>query len=364
MATSKVGSHPPATSKVKLSRYGPPMSGMNGVNGVLDTDSLVAKSSNLHLTPNHCVFRASSFPPFLSARLCAIPTLDCDCGVCEGDVKIANHGLFGIFGSLCFQHPMPPRPWSVQHSSQGSVNPTSGHRLQCLCFTSEPIVAPAFSHFEVLRSCHQHTGSKGYLTDSQSYDQVGKQHGSDSAGFPVSVTTTNGINSTLPYMISPLSAHVSHVEATGDCSEKFSDIISRSHGDDETSTCCKGIHGGGNDIHVDYDSDQASEYYSDCERGDDEHVPGADATCTLSVPTEFAPSVLGVAKVHLTANDSRLQLKKLLSDESGYCESALSDVPTSPCDWSQKDADMLNGDVFEEWDEDGSTGGFQLECSG
>lgn len=334
MATSKVGALPP--SKAKLSRCGP-LSSKSTLTGNHDTNS---KLSSLQLLQDNWILQASSFLPSehsFSAKLCQNgSTVDCDClmHVQREDGETTVHrGLFSFFISSL--------PQGVHQSWVESVIFVPSY-ADLKCFGPE---LPTCANSGVQRN-----GSlrrpKNCFTDSR------KQHTPcDSSGF--TATTADDMNCAV-------------ISLPG--SEKSCDIIPRSHYD-EITCCCEGIHAGGNRIHADEDSDTGSEYYSDSERcdGDGDYEEYSDSqqcdgdydeqgrdthSCNLSTPTKSLPAP---DKAHLAVNQSHLQLKKLLSDESGYYENVSSGFAVSPCDWSQKSV-LLTAEDIEEWEDEDSTG--------
>ena len=71
---------------------------------------------------------------------------------------------------------------------------------------------------------------------------------------------------------------------------------------------------------------------------------------------------------HLVVRNSQLQLKKLLSDESGFYDGTSSDAP---CEWSRgicdhgdNDDESGDGSDYDDWDEDEHSGGLYLELYG
>lgn len=322
MATSKVGALPPPSSRANLSRCGP-SSSKGRLNGMRDTDSLVVKSSSLQLPSNHWMLQASLFLPpehAFSAKLCQNGgTVDCDCLMCMHDgAKTVHRGLFSFFVSS-----LPQQSW------MGSVMFVPSYTsLKC-----EPHPMPTCSHFDA--SCLR----RPLKSDSQTCEQASRQHTPcHSTGFTVTETTADGMNSMIPCVTS--------LPGEGAGSEKCSDIISRSHCD-EIANSYKGIHAPGNRIHADGDSD-----YSDSERCDDNDYDKKGHNTNFSTPKSGPPVC---DKAHLGVNQTHPQLKKLLSDESGYYENVSSDFAVSPCDWSQK-AVLLTAEDIEEWEDEDSTG--------
>lgn len=337
MATSRMGAHPSPNCRCKSELNGVKVNRVKG--GFNGSNSLPSKSSDLQ----HWIFKASSFSPSpllpstkLWESVDSILTVDCDCRSCNqpkrGAMKIADNGLFGVFG---YQRHL--------RSQSSQLVSTSFPMVRCFGFgMPEPLFVPTLSHFEVKSNCCP-TGFHGSVTNSQNCGQVGKHHTCDGGGFPTTNSSSNvianGMDSGGPCLTSPSPAQ----EASG-CSENSGDIISGSHKTDEIACGCDSIHALGNGIHASSGSDAGSEYYSDSERCDHEAGRSVDAPSgvafNLSAPNE---------------PENHLQLKKLLSDESGYCESSSSDACISPCDWSSKDVFLDSYDI-EEWEDD-STGG-------
>jgi hypothetical protein len=147
-----------------------------------------------------------------------------------------------------------------------------------------------------------------------------------------------------------------------------SDVISGSHGDDETPTPSdpNGIHTQDSCIHSDDGSDTSSEYYSDtegCRDGDDNEcnaVVSEHAPTPVQDRSHLIAPVPVQAKSYLTVSVFHPQLRKLLSDESGYYENFSPDFSASPCDWNQKAVQLTAEDIEEwddeEWDDEDSTG--------
>lgn len=381
MASSKVGAHPPSNPRISYS----PLSckselnvGFNdelkgelnclkdGVKGGSKGSTLLPiESSDLEINPEHWIFRASPFPPSpllpstkLWESVDAILTVDCDCRSCNqprggGTTKIANGGFVGVHGYLHHQH--HPRGWrSYLGQTNFPVHLSVCDGVRCFGFSMpEPLYLPACPCFDVQEQSYP-TAFQG----SQNCAQVGKQ---DREGFTITTETNtitnanaaaNSMHQAAPSVTSLLPAHE---EASSDSSKNCGDIISGSHRADEISSC-DDIHTLGNSIHAIGDSEAGSEYYSDSDQYDDNDECPDTPSFRISKPSTVNTS--SCVEANSSINDCHLQLKKLLSDESGYYEASSSEARTSPCDWSLKDAVVLDSEDIEEWDDDESTGGY------
>lgn len=319
-----------------------------------DVFSAKTPPSDMKLSPRHPLYEASSFPPLTRKLLCEAvgengQTPQCDPRNgkrSEGVKPVLNNGMFGVYGAICFQHPMPLHAGNVASLPSNSFHThvCSPHLLfpvnldvrHCVSAT-EAIAVPTLSHFEVQCCC------------SQSKSSQGSKH--DEADYHVSKTAD-------------IASNVSGYVMTADALDI--DIEEACNDGDEILGSSNAIHGLCDNIHA--NNDTGSEYYSDSDSKDCEDLVGDPSvdSCDLphsnySTPTESLITQCGRAVEHLTVSDNKFRLKKLLSDESGYYDSACSDVPNSPSDQVLK-CDLIMGcEDSDEWDEDESAGGYYLE---
>ena len=331
MATAKVGAHPPS-SRIRSVRS----SRKNRLNGMHSGDPLVAKSQ---LLPNYSIFQTPSPSNHSSLSLNRGTGGGHDCLVCvqcQGSTKAVHHGLFSFFYSLQQNR---HQTWL----GSGKVAPSDPSCTSVKYFGPELLVMPVCSHYDVQMDRQSQNCAAYSLTD----------HSCELTGFSISETAVEEVNN----------AVTSLLPGGEGVSRKCSDIISGSH-DDEIVDSNTGIHAGSKGIHAD---ECSSEYCSDLERcddgdqDDDEEEQGHDAqsgiAVCLSVPSEsIRPIMQANGQASLSVNHP--QLKKLLSDESGYYENVSADFAVSPCEWSQKAMLLTTEDIeeWEEWDDEESAG--------
>lgn len=274
-----------------------------------------------------------------------------------------GHGLFAIFGARCFPNPTPllshnyarNNIW-LSNSHIYSPRLLSQHSPVSI---AEPLIVPPITSFEVPDKTDNRDESQNSIWlckhDVCNTDSL---HVSKSTSMQFSVDSVYeadpcGETANLDMEASAGSNNISEKKL----SDHTHDLISDSSNDEilegNIHEVCKVIHA---------DTAVGSERYSNCDLKVKQHSSNeleacaslntnpSSSVCSNSSQTS-APTIVDSDKAHLCVNDN-FRLKKLLSDESGYYESASSDVPSSPCEWS-KGLVLAFEDMEEyEWDED------------
>lgn len=231
-----------------------------------------------------------------------------------------SHGFFGLFNAVYFSNPTPLLSLSASQNRVRLLNspyfPRTIQPKLISCIT--PLVVPTVD----VQCCHNEA-----CTVSSNCRQLCKQLPCNSADLLVPKSTADLVF-----------AKGDSTEEASACRNSSQKLSSDSVRDDVIPT--SEIHSAGEDIHAAGDTLEYSTPTSD------DHLRECEGETSISEEG-----------VHLSVNN--LRLKKLLSDESGYYDSAYSDVAASPCyescDWTMRDDPGLGCDEAEEveWDETG-----------
>lgn len=333
MATAKVACLPPSssasTSNVELSQYKSLSGSMTMVGENLLVTGNRGSLKGVDLPSNHCVFKASSS---LNPRG-TDKGLDKGLGCGADNSKTgANSEALNLLGPLGLFWHQPLSVWRTPNSFMfPSLLHPMQHKLKLYGFsTNNQLVFPQSLHEEP-------GGSEKDLSSSDClHDTVARNSVTDcgNCGLNCFQATIGSTPFPSPLKCTQEATCTTHV-STND------DITGQSHGDDETQEC---IHTGTNNIHA------SSEFlHSGCQT---ESNPKHDSNLT-----ELDGESSGA---QLVVKSSQLQLKKLLSDESGFYDGTSCDAP---CEWSRGICDhgddedeSGDGSDYEDWDEDQQPG--------